>query len=173
MKTPSRILVLIMLIMALAGCAAQKGGNNTGKSTAEEVLYKQAIQALDERKFIIEATEFYFPGGKYPTKSETNSQISMDGNKAVIRFSPDLFPRSPMDHWNIEDDAAEITKGEHKKNGDIQFSMKIDGAQKWQDKELIIILYKNTNACFVHVNGGYSGHNIVDFKGYVYPLATE
>ena len=173
MKIILKSLSVIMLIMAMAGCAAQKTGSRTGESTAEEVLYKQAIQALDERKFIIEATEFYFPGGKYPTKSETNSQISMDGNKAVIRFSPDLFPRSPMDHWNIEDDAAEITKGEHKKNGDIQFSMKIDGAQKWQDKELIIILYKNTNTCFVHVNGGYSGHNIVDFKGYVYPLATE
>ena len=110
MKTTLRISAGIMLIMALAGCAAQKGGNNTGKSTAEEVLYKQAIQALDERKFIIEATEFYFPGGKPPTKSETNSQIFMDGNKAVIRFSPDLFPRSPMDHWNIEDNAAEIKK---------------------------------------------------------------
>ena len=84
-----------MLIMALAGCAAQKGGNNTGKSTAEEVLYKQAIQALDERKFIIEATEFYFPGGKPPTKSETNSQIFMDGNKAVSRTS---FPGPP---WTI------------------------------------------------------------------------
>ena len=173
MKTILKPLSIIILIMALAGCAAQKSGNNPGKSTAEEVLYKQAIQALGERKFIIEATEFYFPGDKPPTKSETNSHISMDGNKAVIRFSPDLFPRSPLDHWNIEDDAAEITKGEHKKNGDIQFSMKIDGAQKWQDKELIIILYKNTNACFVHVNGGYSGHNIVDFKGHIYPLETE
>ena len=67
MKTTLRISAGIMLIMALAGCAAQKGGNNTVKSTAEEVLYKQAIQALDERKFIIEATEFYFPGGKPPT----------------------------------------------------------------------------------------------------------
>ena len=47
MKTTLRISAGIMLIMALAGCAAQKGGNNTGKSTAEEVLYKQAIQALD------------------------------------------------------------------------------------------------------------------------------
>lgn len=173
MRIIQKLLAILLFIVALAGCAAQKTGNRAGESTAEEVLYKQAIQALDERKFIIEATEFYFPGGKPPTKSETNSHISMDGNKAVIRFSPDLFPRSPLDHWNIEDDAAEITKGEHKKNGDIQFSMKIDGAQKWQDKELIIILYKNTNACFVYVNGGYSGHNIVNFKGDIYPLETE
>ena len=46
-----------MLIMALAGCAAQKGGNNTGKSTAEEVLYKQAIQALDDLQNMYEEQE--------------------------------------------------------------------------------------------------------------------
>ena len=93
MKTTLRISAGIMLIMALAGCAAQKGGNNTVKSTAEEVLYKQAIQALDERKFIIEATEFYFPGGKPPTKSETNSQIFMDGilTTAAVRRNVEEF----------------------------------------------------------------------------------
>lgn len=112
----------------------KRAGITPVKAQRKRCFTKQAIQALDERKFIIEATEFYFPGGKPPTKSETNSQIFMDGNKAVIRFSPDLFPRSPMDHWNIEDDAAEITKGEHKKNGDIQFCMKIDGAQSGRTK---------------------------------------
>lgn len=173
MITALRISAGIMLITALTGCAAQKGGNRTGKSIAQEVLYKQAIHALEERKFIIEATEFYFPDGKVPIKAATDSHISMDGNKAVIRFSPDLFPRSPMDHWNIEDDAAEITKEETKKSGDMQFRMKIDGAQKWQEKELIIILYKNTNECLVDVNGGYSGRNILKFKGHIYPLKTE
>ena len=92
-----------MLIMA--GCAVQKSGNNTGKSTAEEVLYTQALKALEERNFIIH--------------------------------------------------------------------MLIKGAEKWQDRELIIILYKNTNQCFVNINRGHSGQNIVNFKGYVYPLATE
>lgn len=173
MKITLRISAGIMLIMVLTGCAAQKGGKKNGENIAKKVLHSQAIHALEERKFILEATEFYFPDGKTPIKPATDSHISMDDNKAVIRFSPDLFPRSPMDHWNIEDDAAEITKEETKKNGDMQFRMQIDGAQKWQEKELIIILYKNTNECLVHVNGGYSGRNILKFKGHIYPLKTE
>ena len=158
-----------MLIMA--GCAVQKSGNNTGKSTAEEVLYTQALKALEERNFIIKIDEFHFPSDKAPVNS-TNSYVSMQGSHAVIRMSQD-FPSQIPSNRNTESDNAEITKGSAKKNGDIQFHMLIKGAEKWQDKELIIILYKNTNTCFVHVNGGYSGHNIVDFKGYVYPLATE
>ena len=53
MKTILKPLSIIILIMALAGCAAQKSGNNPGKSTAEEVLYTQALKAQEERNFII------------------------------------------------------------------------------------------------------------------------
>ncbi len=60
MKTILKPLSIIILIMALAGCAAQKSGNNPGKSTAEEVLYTQALKALEERNFIIKIDEFIF-----------------------------------------------------------------------------------------------------------------
>ncbi|MCD8275337.1 MAG: DUF4251 domain-containing protein [Alistipes sp.] len=171
MKTPPRILVLIILVMSVAGCAAQKGGNNTGKSTAEEMLYTQALKALEERNFIIKIDEFHFPSDKVPVNS-TNSYVSMQGSHAVIRMSQDC-PSRFLSYQNTESDNAEITKGSVKKNGDIQFHMLIKGAEKWQDRELIIILYKNTNQCFVNINRGHSGQNIVNFKGYVYPLATE
>ena len=53
----------------------------------------------------------------------------------------------------------------------MQFHMKIKGAEKWQDKELIIILYNNTNQCFVRLHGGYAGVNVINFKGHIYPMA--
>ena len=59
MKTILKPLSIIILIMALAGCAAQKSGNTPGKSTAEEVLYTQALKALEERNFIIKIDEFH------------------------------------------------------------------------------------------------------------------
>ena len=171
MKTILKPLSIIILIMALAGCAAQKSGNNPGKSTAEEVLYTQALKALEERNFIIKIDEFHFPSDKAPVNS-TNSYVSMQGSHAVIRMSQDC-PSRFLSYQNTESDNAEITKGSAKKNGDIQFHMLIKGAEKWQDRELIILLYKNTNQCFVNINRGHSGQNIVNFKGYVYPLATE
>ena len=157
--------------MALAGCAAQKSGNNPGKSTAEEVLYTQALKALEERNFIIKIDEFHFPSDKAPVNS-TNSYVSMQGSHAVIRMSQD-FPSQIPSNRNTESDNAEITKGTTKKNGDMQFSMKIKGGLPRQSWEFLIVLYKNTNQRFVNINRGHSGQNIVNFKGYVYPLATE
>ena len=168
MKTILKPLSIIILIMALAGCAAQKGGNNTGKSTAEEVLYTQALKALEERNFIIKIDEFHFPSDRAPVNS-TNSFVSMQGSHAVIRVSQD-FPSAFSSNRDTESDNAEITKGECKKNGDTQFHMKIKGTEKWQDKELIIMLYKNTNQCFVRLHGGYAGVNVINFKGHIYPL---
>ena len=171
MKTILKPLSIIILIMALAGCAAQKSGNNPGKSTAEEVLYTQALKALEERNFIIKIDEFHFPSDKAPVNS-TNSYVSMQGSHAVIRMSQD-FPSQIPSNRNTESDNAEITKGTTKKNGDMQFSMKIKGGLPRQSWEFLIVLYKNTNQCFVNINRGHSGQNIVNFKGYVYPLATE
>ena len=47
----------------MAGCAVQKSGNNTGKSTAEEVLYTQALKEYfggkcNPRKIIKYARQF-------------------------------------------------------------------------------------------------------------------
>lgn len=169
MKTILKPLSIIILIMALAGCAAQKSGNNPGKSTAEEVLYTQALKALEERNFIIKIDEFHFPSDKAPVNS-TNSYVSMQGNHAVIRMSQD-FPSAFSSNRDTESDAVEISDGERKRKGNMQFHMKIKGAEKWQDKELIIILYNNTNQCFVRLHGGYAGVNVINFKGHIYPMA--
>ena len=168
MKTILKPLSIIILIMALAGCAAQKSGNNPGKSTAEEVLYTQALKALEERNFIIKIDEFHFPSDKAPVNS-TNSYVSMQGSHAVIRMSQD-FPSQIPSNRNTESDNAEITKGTTKKNGDMQFSMKIKGGLPRQSWEFLIVLYKNTNECFVQTNGGYDGTNVINFKGHIYSL---
>ncbi|MCD7794813.1 MAG: DUF4251 domain-containing protein [Alistipes sp.] len=168
MKTILKPLSIIILIMALAGCAAQKSGNNTGKSTAEEVLYTQALKALEKRNFIIKIDEFHFPSDKAPVNS-TNSYVSMQGSHAVIRVSQD-FPSAFSSNRDTESEAAQMTEGERKRNGDMLFHMKIKGAEKWLDKELIIMIYKNTNQCFVRLHGGYAGVNVVNFKGHIYPL---
>ena len=94
----------------------------------------------------------------------------MQGNHAVIRMSQD-FPSAFSSNRDTESDAVEISDGERKRKGNMQFHMKIKGPEKWQDKELIIILYNNTNQCFVRLHGGYAGVNVINFKGHIYPMA--
>ena len=82
--------------------------------------------------FVIKGDEFYLPGDKIPVKQSPDSYISMQGTHAVIRLSPNLFPRSTWRTLNIEDDAAEMTLLKRKRNGDLQYRLLIVGPQNAQ-----------------------------------------
>lgn len=77
MKTILRILPVLLLIAGLSGCSAQKPAAGTDRRGAgpdalsgggPEALYGQALKALDERRFVVEAAEFYLPKGGSPVK---------------------------------------------------------------------------------------------------------
>ena len=99
---------------------------------ASAALHEQALRALDARMFVIKGDEFYLPGDKIPVKQSPDSYISMQGTHAVIRLSPNLFPRSTWRTLNIEDDAAEMTLLKRKRNGDLQYRLLIVGPQNAQ-----------------------------------------
>ena len=75
MKTILKSLSIIILVVAMAGCAAQKGGNKAD-TFGSEALYIQALKALKNRNFIIKINEFYFPSDKAPVNS-TNSYVTV------------------------------------------------------------------------------------------------
>lgn len=166
---------MAILLIALGSCAAQKAVNSDDKTpdNISKTTYEQALDALDEQKFTIKIAEFHFPSGKESVIFATHSYISMLGNYGTIRFSPDLAPRSPMDHLNAEDNAAEITKGKRKKNGDMFYCMKIYGTHPWQRNKILITLYKNSNKCFIQIKGTRLEATILSIKGYVYPLKED
>lgn len=158
----------ILLIAVCAGCSAQKTAVKSDRSVASEVSHDQAIKALEERRFVVEADEFFLPESRQTVKLASGSYISMQGNKGVIRLSRSVFPRETWRRLNIEDDAAEITEMEPKKNGDRQFFIKIIGPHKGSEREIVLTLYKDTNKCLARVNYYRSSH-LFDFTGYVYP----
>ena len=104
----------------MAGCAAQKGVNKAD-TFGSEALYIQALKALKNRNFIIKINEFYFPSDKAPVNS-TNSYVSMQGNHAVIRMSQDC-PSAFSSNRDTESDAVEISDGERKRKGNMQFCL--------------------------------------------------
>lgn len=169
MKTTFKLSALLLLLTAFSGCAARKqAGDGAAVSAA---LYEQACKALDKRDFIIEGSEFYLPGKKSPVKSSSGSYISMHGDRAVIRLSPNLFSRVHWESLDIEDDSAELSEPEYKKNGDLCCRLKIRGVRFGQEREVSMTLFKDTNKCFVRINDERAGYdtNIIDFTGYLYP----
>lgn len=168
MKTALKLPGIILLTAILTGCATQKQVGRTDQAITSQALYGQALQALEEQHFTIEVGEFQFPDGKPPV-SATDSRISMQDARVVIRLSPDLAPHRPFDHLNIEAATAKMTRERSTKNGDARFDIKVKGAKKWQDTLLQLTLYKNTNECFVRVKGGDSEVETIRIKGHVLP----
>lgn len=169
MKTALKLQPIIVLIIVFIGCQAPKTVIDIKKAESE-VLYNQAFKALEERKFIIKGDEFSFPSNESPNKYSTDSYISMQNDQAIIKFSPDLFPRTPWDHLNIKDDDAQISKGKRKKNGEIQYTVRMKGHLYWMNRQILITLYEGTHKCFVRVDDGHAKYNIVNFTGYIFPL---
>lgn len=170
MKTALKLPGIILLTTILTGCAAQKHVGKTDRAITSQALYGQALQALEEQHFTIEVGEFQFPDGQPPV-SATNSHISMQGSRVVIRFSPDLAPHRPFDHLNIEAATAKMTREKSTKNGDARFDIKVKATKKWQDTLLQLTLYQNTNECFVRVKGGNSEVETIRIKGHILPTA--
>ena len=95
--------------------------------------------------------------------------MSMEGKRGVISFTPDLFPKTPLGNLTITDDSAEITLEKRKKNGDIQFCMRMTGPANSQDRKVIITLYKDTDKCHVQVSNELLAYPVVKFTGVVRP----
>ena len=126
-------------LFSIIGCAAQKpAAGRQGEAAGGEIRHAQASKALEKGRFVIEANEFYLPEDKSPVKSSTGNYISMEGKRGVISFTPDLFPKTPLGNLTITDDSAEITLEKRKKNGDMQFCMRMTGPANSQDRKVIM-----------------------------------
>ena len=165
----------LVLALVLTGCAATKSASapeprSVDGDAASAALHEQALRALDARMFVIKGDEFYLPGDKIPVKQSPDSYISMQGTHAVIRLSPNLFPRSTWRTLNIEDDAAEMTLLKRKRSGDLQYRLLIVGPQNAQDREVIGTLYKGANKCFVRINKDLNRRShYLNFTGHILP----
>lgn len=176
-RTVSKFLysATLALALVLAGCAATKSASapeprSVDGDAASAALHEQALRALEARMFVIKGDEFYLPGDKIPVKQSPDSYISMQGTHAVIRLSPNLFPRSTWRTLNIEDDAAEMTLLKRKRNGDLQYRLLIVGPQNAQDREVIVTLYKGSNKCFVRINKDLNRRShYLNFTGHILP----
>ena len=157
----------LVLVLVLAGCAATKSASAPEPRSVDG---DAASAALHARMFVIKGDEFYLPGDKIPVKQSPDSYISMQGTHAVIRLSPNLFPRSTWRTLNIEDDAAEMTLLKRKRNGDLQYRLLIVGPQNAQDREVIVTLYKGSNKCFVRINKDLNRRShYLNFTGHILP----
>lgn len=167
-----RILFLLLTAVSFVACKTEKMGITSGDS---ENSYVQALKALDNHRFFIQAEEFSFPGEETstPIRPSSKSYISMDNKLAVINFASDVYPPNSLGFrggQTIEDNSAEMKKIKSKKNGDMEYLLNMRGDAMWKDRKVLIVLYGKTNKCFIQITNKRMGDILVNITGKVYPL---
>ena len=158
---------MFLIIFLTASCQTQKI-TASSKSMESKILYQQAVNSLNNQTFVIKANELYPANRKRSVITTGGSYISMNGQQAVISFTPEVFPGDSWKYLNIQDNASRMTAEKYEKNGNQQYTIKVDGGEEWLRREVHITLYINTNKCYVQVKDR-AGTNIINFKGEIYP----
>lgn len=167
MKKKVELIHIFLITFLLISCHTSQMVSDV-KLVESQILYQQAIKALENQQFVIQASELYPFRKKKTVITTPGSYISMNNYQAVIYFTPDVFPGDPWTYLSIKDDASKMTTIKEKKNGDRQYIIKVNSDREWLRREVLITLYKNTNKCFVQVKDR-AGSSVIDFKGELYP----
>lgn len=167
MKLISSLIPMFLIIFLTASCQTKKI-TASSKSMESKILYQQAVNSLNNQTFVIKANELYPANRKRSVITTGDSYISMNGQQAVISFTPEVFPGDSWKYLNIQDNASRMTAEKYEKNGNQQYTIKVDGGEEWLRREVHITLYINTNKCYVQVKDR-AGTNIINFKGEIYP----
>ena len=167
MKLISSLIPVLLIIFLTASCQTKKITAGS-KSMESKILYQQAVNSLNNQTFVIKANELYPANRKRSVITTGGSYISMNGQQTVISFTPEVFPGDSWKYLNIQDNASRMTAEKYEKNGNQQYTIKVDGGEEWLRREVHITLYINTNKCYVQVKDR-AGTNIINFKGEIYP----
>lgn len=158
MKQLFSFLSMLLLLMTLSDCAAQKAADHSGSSIA----HAQAVKALEQRRFRIDIDEIFFHSDKAPI-STTGSYLSLDGTHGTMRFTPAAFPREPLNYLFVEDYNAKFRVEKRDRKGNIRFTLQIDGEKEMEGGTALITLYAGSNRCLIQFRRA-------DFRGRLYPL---
>ena len=128
---------MFLIIFLTASCQTKKI-TASSKSMESKILYQQAVNSLNNQTFVIKANELYPANRKRSVITTGGSYISMNGQQAVISFTPEVFPGDSWKYLNIQDNASRMTAEKYEKNGNQQYTIKVDGGEEWLRREVQI-----------------------------------
>lgn len=148
----------------------RKEARKAAEAAYDEMMYEQALQAVKEQNFILEATRVEFRRGFFQDVSPVVNFISMKGDEATVQLVLNQgMSRLPdpngLGGITVEGRASQV-KMDTNKNGDLHFSMLVQGAVL--SANISFTLVKGSNKCSVTVDPIFSG-NRVTFVGELFP----
>lgn len=150
---------------------AAKEAQKAAEEAEENALFEQAVQALDNQDFVLEADRVEFKRGSFVYVTSNTNFVSLMGDKATIQlaFNAPVAGPNGIGGITVDGTASGIEKKVDKK-GNITYEMNVQGVAV--SARLTLQMAKGSNRCTATVWPNFSS-NRISFTGYLYPSAQS
>lgn len=107
---------------------AEKEAKKAAEDAENMAWFDQAVQALNDQKFVLEADRIEFKRGRFVYVTPSTNFVSMDGNRATIQLAFNGAASGPNGIGGITvDGTASNVEMKTDKKGNVTFSMMVQG----------------------------------------------
>lgn len=167
MKTTGILFAIFLVLFTSCKTAQLTPEQAIAREAEQKAQYEAAVQALNDREFVLEADRIDFKRGRVAYVSATTNFISVHGNRATIQLAFNSSYAGPNGIGGITvDGSISNFKMDTDRKGNTSISMMVQGAAvsaivKFQ-------LQKGSNRCSATVSPNFNS-NRISFSGYLYP----
>ena len=150
---------------------AEKAAKKAAEEAAGNALFEQAVQALNERDFVLEADRVEFKRGRFAYVNGSTNFVSLNEGKATIQLAFTGAMAGPNGIGGITVDGT-VSNVEMKtdKKGNVTFSMNVQGVAV--SAAVTFRMAKGTNKCTATVTPNFNS-NRMSFTGILYPSSES
>lgn len=146
---------------------AEKEAKKAAEAAEQMALFEQAVQAMKDRDFVLEADRVEFKRGSFVYVTPSTNFVSMKDNKATIQLAFNTAASGPNGIGGITvDGTASNVEFKTDKKGNVTLNMMVQGVAV--SASVTIRMVKGTNKCTATVSPNFNS-NRVSFTGYLYP----
>lgn len=145
---------------------AEKAAKKAAEEAESNAWFEQAVQALNERDFVLEADRVEFKRGRFAYVNASTNFVSLKGNKATIQlaFNGAIAGPNGIGGITVDGTASNIEMKTDSK-GNVTFSMNVQGVAV--SAYVTFRMAKGTNKCTATVTPNFNS-NRVSFTGNLY-----
>ena len=142
---------------------AEKAAKKAAEEAEANALFEQAVQALKNKDFVLEADRIEFKRGSFVYVTPNTNFVSVKGEKATIQLAfntPAAGPNGITSGVQMKTD----------KKGNVMYEMNVQGVAV--SARVTFRMAKGTNKCTATVSPNFNS-NRISFTGNLYPSSES
>ena len=159
-------ILFVLMVLVFTGCKSQDPAVKAANEAEERLWFAKAVQAVNDRKFVLEADQVTFKRGRFVYVNSNTNFVSLHGDRATVQLafnSPYAGPNG-VGGITVEGMASNI-KVETDKKGNITINMSVMGTGI--SARVTIHMLNGSNKCSATVYPNFS-NDVITFSGDMY-----